>query len=73
MQKVSVRVEGMTCAGCAAGVSKLLAAVACVQSSEVDWQTGQLLLQVDEAQMDLCAIADALESGGFDMVECQLL
>lgn len=73
MQTVLMRLEGMSCAGCAQSVGKLLATVAGVAAHEVDWESGELRLQMDEEQMDLSLVVDTLAQGGFDVVECELL
>lgn len=48
---LAVRVDGMTCAGCAVGVQQALLEVPGVVTADVDWQTGFAGIQYHEQQV----------------------
>lgn len=48
-KKVSLHVDGMTCAGCAVGVETALWEVPGVLSAKVDWKTGDAVVEIDPA------------------------
>lgn len=45
--EVSLRIEGMTCAGCAVGVEAAFLEVPGVSSAKVDWKTEKAIVRID--------------------------
>ncbi len=67
MQTVSMKVEGMTCNGCVASVSRVLKAVPGVASAEVTLQPGAATVTYDPAQTDVARLRHAIEDAGYDV------
>jgi mercuric reductase len=64
----TLRIEGMTCAGCARHVTQALRGVSGVESVEVgDWQTGSAAVIADATVSDE-ALAAAVAAAGYRAV-----
>lgn len=61
---VSLKVDGMTCGGCAPGVTKALMDVPGVQAAEVDWKSGAAKVQVNKGTPKTKLI-EAVKAAGF--------
>lgn len=46
-QEVQLKVDGMTCAGCAVGVESALLEIPGVSSAKVDWKSGDATVRID--------------------------
>jgi copper chaperone len=68
MEKVTLKVEGMTCGGCVASVTRVLKAVSGVNDVAVTLIPGAALVEFDPAQTGLPALQAAVEGAGFDVV-----
>ena len=56
---LELRVEGMSCAGCAVGVKQALLDVPGVKEAEVDWQTGNVSVVYDPSETNIERILQA--------------
>ncbi len=68
MQNVELKIDGMSCQGCANSVHKALAAVDGVSSVEVAWAEGRARVLFDSRLTDAAALASAVADAGFDVV-----
>lgn len=69
MQRITLRVSGMTCMGCVNSVKNLLGAVAGVRGVEVDLASGQATVDIDPSQTGVQALRDAIQEGGYQVVD----
>ncbi len=67
IETLTLPVEGMTCASCVARVEKVLQGVGGVQSANVNLATEKVTLAVDRSQVDLAALASAVEEAGYTL------
>ncbi len=67
-EKVVLRVEGMTCAGCEAKVEKALGKVKGVQHVDADYRSGKVVVQVS-GKVDKTILRKAVDKAGFRVVD----
>ena len=67
MEKVTLKVEGMTCGGCVASVTRVLQAVGGVDDVAVTLVPGQAEITFDPARTGVPALRAAVEGAGFDV------
>jgi len=65
--EVDLPIEGMTCAACAVRLEKALGRVGGVAGATVNFASEKARVSFDPAQLDLAAIAAAVERAGFDV------
>ncbi len=61
----TLKVDGMTCGGCAGSVAGAAKAVSGVSSADVDWKAGTAVVRYRPETTDPQAIADAITKAGF--------
>jgi copper chaperone len=66
METVTIKVDGMTCGGCAASVKRVVQAVAGVQSVHVSLDKGEAVVTYDSAKALPAAFKAAITDAGFD-------
>lgn len=59
-------IAGMSCAGCARGVTKLLQDVPGVEQADVNFAAEQARIRFDPARTDVAALRAAVDAGGFE-------
>jgi copper chaperone len=62
---INLQIDGMTCSGCAASVSRVLEAVPSVTAVSVDLQAGRAVIEADAA-VDVDELASAVEDAGYE-------
>lgn len=67
MRELEFRVEGLTCASCAARVERALQVLPGVQTASVNLATEQASLRFDPGQVRLSQIVDAIHEAGYDV------
>jgi copper chaperone len=67
METTTLKIQGMTCGGCVASVSRVLKAVPGVTDVAVELQPGTARVTFDPARTALPALAAAVEEAGFDV------
>ena len=67
METVNFKVEGMTCGGCVAGVTRVLKALAGVDEVAVTLTPGAALITFDPARTNPPALRAAIEGAGYDV------
>lgn len=67
METTTLRIEGMTCGGCVASVTRVLKAVAGVAEADVTLQPGSATVTFDAARTNVPALRVAIEDAGFDV------
>ena len=67
METTTLRIEGMTCGGCVASVTRVLKAVPGVAEADVTLQPGSATVTFDAARTDVPALRVAIEDAGFDV------
>ena len=67
METVTMKVEGMTCGGCVASVTRVLKAMPGVAEAEVKLQPGQATVRYDAAKVNAAALKAAIEDAGYDV------
>jgi len=69
MQTVAMKVEGMTCNGCVASVTRVLKGTAGVRDAQVTLTPGQATVTFDPGQTNPAALKTAIEEAGYDVVD----
>ena len=65
MKELSLKIEGMACAGCASAVQNALGAVQGVTLAKVDLSGKSALVRYDSAEADLGKLISAVEKAGY--------
>ncbi len=65
MTEQTIKIEGMTCGGCVAGVKGALDRVG-VEKKEVE--IGSATIHFDEEKISLDQIVEAIEDAGYDVI-----
>ena len=68
METISLNVQGMTCGGCVASVTRVLKAVPGVTEVAVTLQPGAANVTFDPARTEATALRAVIEGAGFDVV-----
>ena len=68
METVTMNVQGMTCGGCVASVTRVLKAVPGVADVAVTLTAGSAKVTFDPAKTGAPALKSAVEDAGFDVV-----
>lgn len=63
--KETIRIEGMSCGGCVAGVTNALQRVG---AENVEVEIGKATFEYDESKLNHESIVEAIEDAGFDVV-----
>jgi copper chaperone len=69
METINFKVQGMTCSGCAASVTRVLQAVSGVEQATVVLDRGSAEVKFDPARTNLAALKLAVQGAGYDLVE----
>ncbi|MEO6566746.1 MAG: heavy-metal-associated domain-containing protein [Casimicrobiaceae bacterium] len=65
METTTMKIDGMTCGGCVASVTRVLRAVPGVSEAAVTLTPGQATVTFDALQTNLPALREAVEGAGF--------
>ena len=65
MNTVTLKVQGMTCSGCVASVTRVVKAVPGVADARVRLDAGSAEVDFDPARTDVTAIRSAIEDAGY--------
>jgi copper chaperone len=68
MREEILTITGMTCGGCVNSVTKVLKALPGVKQVEVTLVPGQAKLQIDETQVDITTLKQAVTDAGYTVV-----
>jgi copper chaperone len=68
MESVTLNVQGMTCGGCVASVTRVLKGVPGVTEAAVTLSPGVANVTYDPARTQPAALRAAIEDAGFDVV-----
>ena len=64
-----IKVEGMHCKMCSASVTKALKATAGVEKAEVNFETGEAVIQYDDQKVTEAKLREVINSTGFKVAE----
>lgn len=67
METTTLRIDGMTCGGCVASVTRVLQAVPGVTEASVTLTPGAATVTFDAARTNVPALRVAIEGAGFDV------
>jgi copper chaperone len=67
METITMNVQGMTCGGCVASVTRVLKAVPGVADATVTLQPGVAKVTFDPARTGVSALRAAITDAGFDV------
>ena len=67
METIVLKVDGMTCGGCVASVTRVVKAVAGVADARVDLKSGSAEVDFDPSRSGADAIRNAIEGAGYDV------
>ena len=67
METVKLNVQGMTCGGCVASVTRVLKATPGVSEAQVTLQPGAATVTYDPARVQVRDLEAAIEGAGFDV------
>jgi copper chaperone len=65
MQKIEIKVSGMTCGGCERSVQKALTSHAGVKDAKADRNAGVVAVEFDPAVIERAALEKAITEAGF--------
>jgi copper chaperone len=68
MEKVTLKIEGMTCEHCVAHVTEALQGLPGVEETNVSLDKGEASVVFDPTQTSTVQMADAVEDAGYDVV-----
>lgn len=66
METTTIQVEGMTCGGCTASVTRVLTALPGVAKAEVQLSPGQATVEFDPARVTHAELCAAIDDAGFE-------
>ncbi|MDR1661933.1 MAG: heavy-metal-associated domain-containing protein [Azoarcus sp.] len=66
MSEVTIKVEGMSCAGCVRNVTKALKVLPGVNAAHVSLERESATVEYDPEQIDVVMMRQAVEDAGFD-------
>ena len=67
MEKIELKVEGMTCGGCVKSVQNALQAHDGVDQAKADLEAKQVTIDFDPAVIQRAGLVQAIEDAGFDV------
>jgi copper chaperone len=67
MMEATMRVQGMTCGGCVASVTRVLKAIDGVDEVDVTLDAAQARIVYDPARTGVPALRKAIEDAGYDV------
>jgi len=67
MTTITLKVEGMSCGGCVASVTRVLSALPGVSEAAVNLQAGTAQVSFDEARTNPAALRAAIEDAGYEV------
>lgn len=67
METTTLKIDGMTCGGCVASVTRVLRAVPGVGDAAVSLEAGQATVTFDATVTNVPALREAVEDAGFDV------
>jgi copper chaperone len=67
MEKATIEVQGMTCGGCVASVTRVLKALPGVGDVDVTLSPGRATITYDAGRTDVKAMERAIEDAGYDV------
>ena len=67
MERIELRVEGMTCGGCVNSIQNALTGRDGVASASADLDSGIVTIEFDPAVIEQPALQAAIEDAGFDV------
>ena len=68
MEKISLKVDGMTCGGCVKSIQNALSEQTGVNTANADLDSKTVEVEFDSSQIAAAAIKDAIEAAGFDVI-----
>jgi copper chaperone len=68
MQKTTIKIQGMTCAGCVSSAKKVLEAVSGVISADVSLDQAQAIIQYDATKSSIEQFKQAIRDAGFEVI-----
>lgn len=66
METMTIKVDGMTCGGCVASVTRVLSALEGVTKVEVSLEQARAVVAADPAKVRREQLIQAIEDAGFD-------
>jgi copper chaperone len=66
METTTIKIDGMTCGGCTASVTRVLVALPGVAKAEVQLTPGQATVEFDATQLNRADLCAAIDGAGFD-------
>ena len=69
MKRLTVRVTGMSCAGCEQRISNVLERLDGIGGVEADHESGRVAVDYDPAMVGEAAITDRLAEAGYDTID----
>jgi copper chaperone len=66
METTTIKIEGMSCGGCTASVTKVLSETPGVAKAEVQLSPGQATVEFDPAKVSREALCAAIDDAGFE-------
>ena len=67
MQTIQLKIDGMTCGGCVASVTRVVKEVPGVADARVDLKNGLAEVDFDPSRTGSDAIRNAIEGAGYDV------
>lgn len=68
MEKVTIKIEGMSCMGCVKSVKSALEAISGVKSVEVSLENSNAIVELDSG-VDIKTLEKAVDDAGFEVLD----
>jgi len=68
LEKVEIKISGMSCAHCVARVEKSLKNLDGIKEVQVDLETGKATVQYDSKKVEPSKLEDAIKEAGYSVV-----
>ena len=67
METLTLNIDGMTCMGCVANITRVLTALPGVDSAVVNKDAANAVITFNSAQQSAATLSQAIEDAGFDV------
>ena len=67
METTTLKIDGMTCQGCVASVTRVLKAVNGVSDAQVSLEANEARVTYDAGKTSLLTLSQAIEDAGYDV------
>ncbi|MCM3411398.1 copper chaperone CopZ [Metabacillus litoralis] len=67
MEKITLKVQGMSCGHCVSSIEGSVGKLAGVKSVKVNLNSGEVEVEFNSAEVNLCDIKETIDDQGYDV------